>query len=44
MVVRYGKKVKSGPAAGEVVVQLNGKREEITVDPLADERFREWML
>jgi len=44
LVVRYGKKVKDGPAAATVSCTLNGVRQALVSEPLADAQFREWML
>lgn len=44
LVVRYGKKVQEGPAAGAVTCSLGTQREVIVAEPLADEVFRKWML
>jgi tRNA U34 2-thiouridine synthase MnmA/TrmU len=44
MVVRYGKKVKDGPATGDVTCTLQGCGEVIAVEPLDDDIFRSWML
>lgn len=44
LVVRYGKKIKGGPAAAEVTCTLAGQRLVLVAEPLADEISREWML
>jgi len=44
LVVRYGKKVKSGPKGCRVEVTRGGTTQGLFADPLADEQFRDWML
>ena len=44
LVVRYGKKVKDGPSATEVICTQAGERRVIVSEPLADAVFRAWML
>lgn len=44
LVVRYGKKVKDGPAAGQVEWRMGSDRHQYLCEPLADEQFRGWML
>ena len=44
LVVRYGRKVKDGPTAGQVEYRLGHEQRQILSEPLADEQFRGWML
>ena len=44
LVVRYGKKIKGKPPEADVTYRLAGKKETITIGPIADEISRAWML
>lgn len=44
LVVRYGRKVRSGPVEAEVVCTLGETTRRIVVEPLADPQFQGWML
>jgi len=44
LVVRFGRKIKDGHAEGEVRVSVGGKTQILTVPPLADQLFQEWIL
>lgn len=44
LVVRYGKKVKDGPAGCEVVYTFGEEKKDIYVEPLEDEIFKGWAL
>ncbi|MFV0435920.1 MAG: thiamine biosynthesis protein [Desulfopila sp.] len=44
LVARYGKKVQGQPAAATITMTLGEARHRLDSEPLADERFRGWML
>ena len=44
LVVRYGRKVKTGPRGCRVEIVLSGKESGIFAEPLEDDVFRDWML
>ena len=44
LVVRFGRKIKDGPPEGEVRISVGGETQLLTVLPLADQVFQEWIL
>lgn len=44
LVVRYGKKVKEGPAGAKVLCESAGETRRIMAEPLEDTVFRDWMF
>ena len=44
LVVRFGRKIKDGPAEGEVRISMGRETHTLTVPPLADQVFQEWIL
>jgi tRNA-uridine 2-sulfurtransferase len=44
LVVRFGRKIKDGPIEGEVRISMGRETHTLTVLPLADQVFQEWIL
>jgi len=44
LVVRFGRKIKDGPAEGEVRISMGRETHTLTVPPLADQVFQGWIL